>query len=101
MSLWPAVIAASALVYSWKLFGFLVPNRFASHPRIKELATLLTVSLLAALVGIQSFGGSNGISFDERIPALVFAGVLFKFKVPYVVVVFSAAAVAALLRLLL
>jgi branched-subunit amino acid transport protein len=99
VSLWTAVIVSSALVYSWKLFGYLVPERFVSNPRVRELASLLTVSLLAALVGIQTFGTSEGIAVDARLPALILAGVLFWLRVPFVVVVVLAALMAALLRL--
>ena len=99
MSLWSAVLISSALVYSWKFFGYLVPERFVSNPRIKELAALLTVALLAALVGIQTFVSSDGLSIDARVPAIVAAGVLFYLRVPFVVVVVVAAAVAALIRL--
>jgi branched-subunit amino acid transport protein len=99
VSLWSAVLISSALVYSWKLFGYLVPERFVSNPRIKDLAALLTVALLAALVGIQTFVSSDGLSIDARVPAIVAAGVLFYLRVPFVVVVVVAAAVAALIRL--
>jgi hypothetical protein len=99
MTLWTAVLVSSALVYSWKLFGYLVPERFVSSPKVKDLATLLTVSLLAALVGIQTFGSSEGLSFDARVPALVVAAGLFYLRVPFVVVVVAAAAVAALIRI--
>jgi branched-subunit amino acid transport protein len=88
------------MVYSWKLFGYLVPEKFVSNPRIKELAALLTVALLAALVGIQTFVSAEGVAVDARVPALVVAGVLFYLRVPFVVVVVIAAAIAALLRLL-
>ena len=99
MSLWSAVLISRALVYSWKLFGYLVPERFVSNPRIKDLAALLTVALLAALVGIQTFVSSDGLSIDARVPAIVAAGVLFYLRVPFLVVVVVAAAVAALIRL--
>jgi hypothetical protein len=69
VTLWSAVLLSSALVYSWKLFGYLVPERFVSNPRIKELAALLTVALLAGLVGIQTFVSAAGISIDARVPA--------------------------------
>jgi hypothetical protein len=100
MSLWSAVLISSALVYSWKLFGYLVPERFVSNPKIKELAALLTVALLAALVGIQTFVSTEGLSIDARVPAIVAAGILFYLRVPFVVVVVVAAAIAALIRLL-
>ena len=100
MSLWSAVLISSALVYSWKLFGYLVPEKFVSNPKIKELAALLTVALLAALVGIQTFVPAEGLSVDARVPAIIAAGILFYLRVPFVVVVIVAAAIAALIRLL-
>jgi branched-subunit amino acid transport protein len=101
MTLWTAVLVSSALVYSWKLFGYLVPERLVSSPKVKDLATLLTVALLGALVGIQTFGSPDGVSFDARIPAIIAAGILFYLRVPFVVVVGLAALIAALIRLLL
>jgi branched-subunit amino acid transport protein len=99
MSLWAAILVSSALVYSWKLFGYLVPEKFVSNPKIKELAALLTVALLAALVGIQTFVSAEGLSVDARVPAIVAASILFYLRVPFVVVVIVAAAIAALIRL--
>jgi branched-subunit amino acid transport protein len=99
VSLWSAVLISSALVYSWKIFGYLVPEKFVSNPKIKELAALLTVALLAALVGIQTFVSTEGLSIDARVPAIVATGVLFYLRVPFVIVVVVAAAVAALIRL--
>ena len=98
MTLWSAVLISSALVYSWKLFGYLVPERLVSNPKIKELSALLTVALLAALVGIQTFVSNEGIAIDARVPALILAAFLFYLRLPFVVVVVVAAAVAALLR---
>lgn len=99
MSLWLAVVLSSVLVYSWKIFGYLVPEKFVSSPKVKDLASLLTVALLAALVGIQTFGTSEGITVDARLPALILAGLLFYLRVPFIVVVVLAAATAALLRM--
>jgi branched-subunit amino acid transport protein len=99
MTLWSAILVSSALVYSWKLFGYLVPEKFVSNPKIKELAALLTVALLAALVAIQTFVSADGLSIDARVPALVAAGILFYLRVPFVVVVIVAAAIASLIRL--
>jgi hypothetical protein len=101
MSLWAAVLVSSALVYSWKLFGYLIPERLVSSPKIKELASLLTVALLAALVGIQTFGSADGVSLDARLPALMVAGVLFYLRLPFIVVVVAAALVAGLIRFLI
>jgi hypothetical protein len=99
MTIWVGVLLASALVYSWKLLGHLVPERFVSNPNIRSLAALLTVAMLAGLVGIQTFVSSEGIVLDARAAALAVAALLFCFRVPFIVVVIAAALVASLLRL--
>jgi hypothetical protein len=98
MTIWVGVLLASALVYSWKLLGHLVPERFVSNPNIRSLAALLTVAMLAGLVGIQTFVSTEGIVLDARAAALAVAALLFCFRVPFIVVVIAAALVASLLR---
>jgi branched-subunit amino acid transport protein len=100
MDLWIGIIIASALVYSWKLLGFLVPNSVLNNPVVSRVAGLLTVALLAALLGVQGLTGSGQIELDARIPAIGVAAVLLYFKAPFIVMVAAAALVAALLRLL-
>jgi hypothetical protein len=99
MTLWVGVLLASALVYSWKLLGHLVPERFVKNPSIRSLAALLTVAMLAGLVGIQTFVSAEGIALDARAAALAVAAVLFFLRVPFIFVVIAAAAVASLLRM--
>jgi hypothetical protein len=101
MSLWAGVLIASGLVYSWKLLGHLVPERFVTSPAVRSLAGLITVSMLAGLVGIQTFASPEGIVFDARVPALAVAAILFYLRVPFIVVVIAAAAIASLLKLLI
>ncbi len=93
------VVLASLAVYSWKLLGYLVPSRFIS-PRLRVVSDRITITLLAALVGIQGFAVGSELQLDARVPALVVAGVLLALKVPYIIVVAAAAAVAAGLRYL-
>jgi hypothetical protein len=99
MTLWVGVLLASALVYSWKLLGHLVPERFVKNPSIRSLAALLTVAMLAGLVGVQTFVSSEGINLDLRAAALAVAAILFYLRVPFIFVVIAAAAVASLLRM--
>ena len=99
MTIWVGVLLASALVYSWKLLGHLVPERFVQNPNIRSLAALLTVAMLAGLVGIQTFVSTDGIALDARAAALAVAALLFYFRVPFIFVVMAAALVASLLRL--
>lgn len=98
MTLWGGVVLASLLVYSWKLIGAYVPQRWLEHPMIARIASLLTVALLAGLIGIQGFTAGGQLHPDARIPALIVAGVLTWRRVPFIVMVALAAAVAACLR---
>lgn len=91
------VLAASAAVYSWKLFGYLIPERFIGG-FFRAFADRVTVVLLVALVTVQTFSSSAGLALDARVPAVILAGILFWLRVPYIVVVIAAAACAALLR---
>lgn len=93
------VLLASAAVYSWKILGYLVPERFISA-KLRSFSDRVTITLLAALVGIQGVAVGNELQLDARLPALAVAGLLLWLKVPYVLVVASAAVVAAGLRFL-
>ena len=101
MSMWIGVIIATIAVYSWKALGSYVPQRILERPLIARVASLLTVALMAGLVGIQGFTTGGQVDLDARVPALLVAGILTWRKVPFIVMVAVAAAVAAVLRLLL
>lgn len=96
-----AILLASAAVYSWKFFGFLVPERFLEKPVVSRIAALLTVALLSALMATQALTKDGQIVFDARIASMGVAALLLKFKAPFLVVVAAAAATAALLRWLM
>lgn len=98
MTIWGAVILASLLVYSWKLIGAYVPQRFMEHPLVARIASLLTVALMAGLIAVQGITSAGQIQLDARVPALVVAGLLTWRRVPFIVMVAVAAAVAACLR---
>lgn len=98
MTLWTIVIVASALTLLAKLLGWAVPGHLLERPRVGRIADLLTVALLAALLAVQTLGSGQDIVWDARLPAVGAAAVMLAFKVPFIVVVFGAAAIAALLR---
>ncbi|NBU23126.1 MAG: AzlD domain-containing protein [Actinobacteria bacterium] len=93
------VIVASLLVFSWKLLGYLVPERYVT-PAVKRFSERVTVALLAALIGIQTLTSSGELVFDVRILAVILAGVLLALRVPFIYVIIAAAALAAALRAL-
>ncbi len=99
MSLWAAVLLAANICVAWKAFGYLVPSSLLEAPRPARIADLLTVALLAALVAVQSLGEGQAITVDARVPAVLVAAGLLWLRQSFLVVVFAAAATAALLRL--
>ncbi len=100
MTLWQIVILASILCLALKLAGYLVPASVLRRPVTARTAELVTVSLLAALIAVQTLGSGQQIVLDARIPALGVAAILFALRVPFVVVVLAAAVVAAGIRAL-
>ena len=97
--MWTAVIVGSVGCYMLKLAGLSVPPHWLRHPRVQRIAELLPVALLAALIGTQTFADGRHLSIDARAAGLVVAIVLVWRRAPFLVVVFGAAATAALLRL--
>ncbi len=95
-----ALFIAAALAFGLKLLGHLVPIAWLEHPLMVRTADLVTVGLLAGMVASQAFTTGTAVVLDARVAALAVAAVLFWKKVPFVVVVIAAAAVAAGLRAL-
>jgi branched-subunit amino acid transport protein AzlD len=95
---WLAVIIGSVAVYSWKLIGYLIPKKFSENREVARFATALTIALLAALTALQTLSSDREIALDSRLLALGVAAVMFWRKLPFILVVASAAAVAAAAR---
>lgn len=98
MSLWTTILIASAVVAATKFIGFVLPSRFTENPTVQHISDSVTVALLAALVVIQTAGSGTAVVIDARFVAVIAAGVLLWRRVPFIVVILSAAAVAALVR---
>ena len=97
--MWTAVLLGSFGCYALKLAGLSVPPRVLENPRIQRIAELLPIALLSALIGTQTFADGRSLSIDARFAGLIVAVVLVWRRAPFLVVVFGAAATAALLRL--
>ena len=100
MTLWLIVIVASLACLALKIAGYLVPRTLLDKPAPTRIANLLTVALLAALIGVQALTRGSDIVLDARAPALAVAAVLFALRVPFVLVIIVAAATAAIIRAL-
>lgn len=99
MSLWGWILLASLAAFATKLAGHLVPEAWLSGPRMARVTGALTVGLLASLTVMNAFSGAGGLVFDARAGALLAAAVALALRVPFLGVVATGAAAAALLRL--
>lgn len=95
---WVAVLTAAAVCFATKLVGHRLPEHWLAHPRVARVAGLVTVALLAALVGVQTFTTRQDVVVDARLAGLAAAAVALALRAPFVVVVVVAAVVAAVLR---
>lgn len=98
MTLLHTVLLASIVVSGLKLLGYAVPSRWFVGSKRERLLELSTISLLAALTTVQAFGSGQSLELDARAPALGVAALLLVVRAPFIVVVFVAAVVAAVLR---
>jgi len=98
--MWPGVLIASLAAYLTKLAGHLLPEGLLARPLVRRAAGMLPIALLAALTAIQTFWGADGVVLDARVAGVAVAGVALLLRAPFLVVVLSAAATAALLRAL-
>lgn len=101
MTLWLIVVVASLACLALKVAGYFAPRSFLDRPRPTRIANLLTVALLAALIGVQTVARGQEIVLDARVPAVLVAAALFALRVPFILVIIAAAATAALVRALL
>lgn len=100
MTLWMTLLGACGLAYAAKLAGHVVPPSWLDHPRATRVSALLPVSLLAALVAVQTATDDGRLVVDARAAGLAAAAVALLLRAPFLVVVAVGAAVAALLRAL-
>jgi hypothetical protein len=98
--MWAGVLVACASCYALKLAGVSLPARWLQNARVQSTVPLVPIALLAALVATQTFSTGHHLVLDVRATALAVAIGMVLLRAPFLVVVASAAATAALLRLL-
>jgi branched-subunit amino acid transport protein len=97
---WTALIIASIGCYMLKLAGVSLPEAVLNHPRVKRIASLLPVAMLAALIAVQLFDRNDHYSIDWRTLAGVGAATIALLsKHGFLVVFIVAITVTAALRL--
>lgn len=96
--MWITVLVASGGAFLEKLLGYLLPHSFLERESVRRMTGLLPVSLLSALVVIQTFSLDNSISVDARLLGITVAVIALLLRAPFIVVVVLAAAVTGLVR---
>lgn len=99
MTLWLAVGAGILGCYLAKLAGHSVPARLLDRPRIRRVAVLLPIALLAALTALQTVSSGARLVVDPRLAGVAAGAVALLLRAPFLVVVGIAALTAALVRL--
>jgi len=97
-SVWFWVLLASLLALATKLVGYLVPARWLQGALVLRVATAMTIGLLAALVTVNTLADGARLAVDARLGALLAAALALASRAPFLLVVLTGAATAALLR---
>lgn len=95
---WAVVAALAAGCFGFKALGYLLPDAWLERGLLPRLAVLVTPTLLAALVVVNTVSGDREIVVDARLPGVAVAALLAWRRAPLVVVVVAASAVTALVR---
>ncbi len=98
-TLWLGIAIMVVGCFALKYAGLSVPAAVLIHPLTVRAADLIPVALLGALIAVQVFGSGSALTVDARVLALVVAAVLLTLRVPFLPMVFAAALVAALVRM--
>ncbi len=94
--IWIAVLGTSAIAFALKYFGYSVPERYLSNPRMLRINTLMPIALLSALVAVQTITDKSKLVIDQRIAGLSVAVIALLLKAPFPVVVLGSAIASAI-----
>jgi branched-subunit amino acid transport protein len=96
--MWASILIASFGTYAEKLLGYLLPGHMLERESVRRMTGLLPVSLLAALVAVQTFAVDQALAIDARLFGLGVAVVALLLRAPFLVVIIVAAASTAFVR---
>ena len=97
-AVWVTVAIAGVASMFLKSFGPVAVGGRDMPVWFRRSIVLLAPGLLAALVATQTFADERSLVLDERVLGVAAATVALLLRAPVLVVVFAAAAVAALAR---
>ena len=94
--IWAAVLIGSAVAYTLKALGFVVPERMLDKPLVAQLVAMFPIALLSALLAVVTVADGMAVVIDAR--AVAAAAVALMLRAPFLVVVVVGAATAAFIR---
>lgn len=97
---WVVVVGVGAATVVFKAAGPVFVGRRALPPRALALVEVLAPAMLAALVVTQAVGGDRELVLDERLAGLAAGVVALLLRAPLLLVIVTAGASAAIVRLL-
>lgn len=101
MTVWLAILGTAAGCYALKLLGLAASPRLLEDERVRTVAALAPIALLAGLTALQTLGtSSGGLQLDARAAGLAVAATALLLRAPFLVVVAGAVAATALVRAL-
>jgi branched-subunit amino acid transport protein len=92
------LVGLAAGTYLLKAAGPLLLGGRALPPAVVRVAELLPAALLAALVVVSTFVTDRSLAVDARAAGLMAAAIALTARLPFVVVIVTAAATTALVR---
>jgi branched-subunit amino acid transport protein len=100
-----AIVVSAAVLgagtFAYRAAGPILNSRFTMKPRTAELMSTAAIVLLVALMVTSTFADGQAYADPARPIGVLVGGVLAWRGAPFVVVVVSAAATAAMVRLVL
>ena len=93
---WIVLASTSVLCFGVKLLGYYIPESWLAHPRLQRVNALVPISLLSALVVAEGLVIKTHVVLDHRLAGLAVALAALFAKLPFPVVVVSAALTSAL-----
>ena len=98
--IWLGIGLGALGCYGAKVAGLALPTRLLEDTRVRRVATLLPVALLAALAALQTFADGRHLAIDARAAGVAGAVIALRWRAPFLVVVVVAAGVTATVRAL-
>jgi branched-subunit amino acid transport protein len=96
---WLVIAVVGLATMLFKASGPVLLGGRSLPPRVAALVEVLAPAMLAALVVTQAVGGDRELVFDVRLAGLAAGGVALALRAPLIVVMATAAVVAAVIRL--